>query len=182
MQTTPEQPDFAHAKSFVLCSFQPTKSACSAAAEKCLSGVGQPLSSVSGRKRYNTLDFASKIVCQQGCSRPYWKPRAKGFHPFGYPHHFLTNGTHIEKTAFYHVGPFLENATAHDIHFCRGFAKISTCAVGCRAKIPCLPTQKISSSRCCGRKTIADFLLIVPGLLSQKYFSKNSNKSVVNSV
>lgn len=80
------------------------------------------------------------------------------------------------------VGPFLENATAHDIHFCRGFAKISTCAVGCRAKIPCLPTQKISSSRCCGRKTIADFLLIVPGLLSQKYFSKNSNKSVVNSV
>ena len=97
-------------------------------------------------------------------------------------HHFLTNGTHIEKTAFYHVGPFLENATAHDIHFCRGFAKISTCAVGCRAKIPCLPTQKISSSRCCGRKTIADFLLIVPGLLSQKYFSKNSNKSVVNSV
>ena len=182
MPTTHEQADFAHAKSFVLCSFQPTKSACSAAAEKCLSGVGQPLSSVSGRKRYNTLDFASKIVCQQGCSRPYWKPRAKGFHPFGYPHHFLTNGTHIEKTAFYHVGPFLENATAHDIHFCRGFAKISTCAVGCRAKIPCLPTQKISSSRCCGRKTIADFLLIVPGLLSQKYFSKNSNKSVVNSV
>ena len=57
MPTTPEQPDFAHAKSFVLCSFQPTKSACSAAAEKCLSGVGQPLSSVSGRKRYNTLDF-----------------------------------------------------------------------------------------------------------------------------
>ena len=165
MPTTHEQADFAHAKSFVLCSFQPTKSACSASAEKCLSGVGQPLSSVSGRQRYNTLDFASKIVCQQGC-----------------PHHFLTNGTHIEKTAFYHVGPFLENATAHDIHFCRGFAKISTCAVGCRAKIPCLPTQKISSSRCCGRKTIADFLLIGPGLLSQKYFSKNSNKSVVNSV
>ena len=88
MPTTPEQPDFAHAKSLVLCSFQPTKSACSAAAEKCLSGVGQPLSSVSGRKRYNTLDFASKIVCQQGCSRPYWKPRAKGFHPSGHPAYF----------------------------------------------------------------------------------------------
>lgn len=78
MPTTHEQADFAHAKSFVLCSFQPTKSACSASAEKCLSGVGQPLSSVSGRKRYNTLDFASKIVCQQGAARPYWKPRAKG--------------------------------------------------------------------------------------------------------
>lgn len=81
MPTTHEQADFAHAKSFVLCSFQPTKSACSAAAEKCLSGVGQPLSSVSGRKRYNTLDFASKIVCQQGCSRPYWKPCVKGDSP-----------------------------------------------------------------------------------------------------
>ena len=64
MPTTHEQPDFAHAKSFVLCSLQPTKSgvhnansAVHAAAEKCLSGVGQPLSSVSGRKRYNTLDF-----------------------------------------------------------------------------------------------------------------------------
>ncbi len=51
MSTTHEQPDFAHAKSFILCSFQPTKSDCSAAAEKCLSGVGQPLSGVSGRKR-----------------------------------------------------------------------------------------------------------------------------------
>lgn len=81
MPTTHEQADFAHAKSFVLCSFQPTKSACSASAEKCLSGVGQPLSSVSGRQRYNTLDFASKIVCQQGCSRPYWKPCVKGDSP-----------------------------------------------------------------------------------------------------
>lgn len=88
MPTTPEQPDFAHGKFLVFCSLQPTKSACSAAAEKCLSGVGQPLSSVSDRKRYNTLDFASKIVCQQGCSRPYWKPRAKGFHPSGYPVYF----------------------------------------------------------------------------------------------
>ena len=70
MPTTPEQPDFAHAKSFVLCSLQPTKSACSAAAEKYMSSVGQPPSSVSGRKRYNTLDFASKIVCQQGCYSP----------------------------------------------------------------------------------------------------------------
>ena len=70
MPTTHEQPDFAHCKSLVFCSLQPTKSACSAAAEKCLSDLGQPLSSVSGRKRYNTLDFASKIVCQQGCCAP----------------------------------------------------------------------------------------------------------------
>ena len=49
---------------------------------------GTAPSSVSGRKRYNTLDFASKIVCQQGCSRPYWKPRAKGLHPSGHPAYF----------------------------------------------------------------------------------------------
>ena len=58
--TTPEQPDFAHGKSFILCILQPTKSACSADAENGLSGVGQPLSSVSGRKRYNTLDFPTE--------------------------------------------------------------------------------------------------------------------------
>ena len=68
--TTPEQPDFAHGKFLVFCNLQPTKSACSAATGNGLSGVGQPLSSVSGRKRYNTLDFASKIVCQQGGCAP----------------------------------------------------------------------------------------------------------------
>ena len=86
MPTTHEQADFAHAKSFVLCSFQPTKSACSASAEKCLSGVGQPLSSVSGRQRYNTLDFASKIVCQQGCCSPLLETQSqRGYAPLDTP-------------------------------------------------------------------------------------------------
>ncbi len=64
-----------------------------------------PLSSVSRKQRYNTLDFASKIVCQNGlcpfgypcqgqlrfpfgclcqhgCSRPYWMtPSQRGFRP-----------------------------------------------------------------------------------------------------
>ena len=88
MPTTHEQSDFAHAKSFVLCSFQPTKSACSAAAEKCLSGVGQPLSSVSGRKRYNTLDFASKIVCQQGCFSLLLETQSQEISPLWTPHIF----------------------------------------------------------------------------------------------
>lgn len=65
----------------------------------------------------------AKSCANRDAAHPYWKPRAKGFHPFGYPHHFLTNGTHIEKTAFYHVGPFLENATAHDIHFAEALQK-----------------------------------------------------------
>ena len=88
MPSTHEQADFAHAKSFVLCSFQPTKSACSAAAEKCLSGVGQPLSSVSGRKRYNTLDFASKIVCQQGFFSPLLETQSQGIASLWTPAYF----------------------------------------------------------------------------------------------
>ncbi len=82
----------------------------------------QPLSATYGRQRYNTLDFASKVVCHEtagfigfflprqlcrlwkplprercplwnsqptGCTRPYWKPRAKGkSHPFGIPTRF----------------------------------------------------------------------------------------------
>ena len=100
MPTTHEQPDFAHAKSFVLCPFQPTKSACSAAAEKCLSGVGQPLSSVSGRKRYNTLDFASKIVCQQGCFSPLLETQSRGIASLWTPAYFLENGTQTVKMQF----------------------------------------------------------------------------------
>ena len=50
-------------------SLSATKSACSAAAVKCLSGVGQPLSSVSGRKRYNTLDFPSWLSANSCKSR-----------------------------------------------------------------------------------------------------------------
>ena len=102
MPTTPEQPDFAHAKSFVLCSFQPTKSACSAAAEKCLSGVGQPLSSVSGRKRYNTLDFASKIVCQQGCFSPLLETQSQGIASLWTPAYFPRKWYPNCKNAVWH--------------------------------------------------------------------------------
>ena len=88
MPTTPEQPDFAHCKFLVFCCLQPTKSACSAAAGKCLSSVGQPLSSVSGRKRYNTLDFASKIVCQQGCFSPLLETQSRGVASLWTPTYF----------------------------------------------------------------------------------------------
>ena len=74
MPTTPEQPDFAHCKFLVFCCLQPTKSACSAAAGKCLSSVGQPLSSSHHatswrRKRYNTLDFLSWLTANSCKSR-----------------------------------------------------------------------------------------------------------------
>ena len=123
MPTTPEQPDFAHAKSFVLCSLQPTKSACSAAAEKCLPSVGQPLSSVSGRKRYNTLDFPKENRVPTGMLlAPIGNPEPRDAsrlparsvlqnalhfevstgdpHPSGHPHIFLENGTQTVKMQF----------------------------------------------------------------------------------
>ena len=37
-----------------------------------------PLSSISGRKRYNTLYFASKVVCQMGALPPLETPTRKG--------------------------------------------------------------------------------------------------------
>ena len=37
-----------------------------------------PLSSVSGRRRYNTLDFPQENRVPTGCFHPYWKPRSKG--------------------------------------------------------------------------------------------------------
>ena len=79
--------------------------------ESACSRPEQPLSATHGRQRYNTLDFASKVVCHEtagfigfflprqrrrlwkplptGRSRPYWKPRAKGIcHPFRIPDAF----------------------------------------------------------------------------------------------
>ena len=114
MPTTHEQADFAHAKSFVLCSFQPTKSACSASAEKCLSGVGQPLSSSHHatswqRKRYNTLDFASKIVCQQGCFSPLLETQSQGIASLWTPAYFLENGTQTVKMQFDTIPQKIQN-------------------------------------------------------------------------
>ncbi len=43
---------------------------CSVANGKCCGSPVAPLSAVSGHKRYNTLHFACKVVCQQGCSAP----------------------------------------------------------------------------------------------------------------
>ena len=37
-----------------------------------------PLSSVSGRRRYNTLDFPTENRVPTGRFRPYWKPRSQG--------------------------------------------------------------------------------------------------------
>ena len=42
------------------------------------SGRQHPLSSVSGRRRYNTLDFPTENRVPTGRFRPYWKPGSQG--------------------------------------------------------------------------------------------------------
>ena len=46
----------------------------------------QPLFRVSRKQRYNTLDFASKIVCQQGCCAPLLETQQQRDVPFAIPH------------------------------------------------------------------------------------------------
>ncbi len=71
------QSNFVSQKSCICAVTHVTKSACPTAAENRLpphSAMSQSTPStpfrVSRKQRYNTLDFASKIVCQQGCYAP----------------------------------------------------------------------------------------------------------------
>ena len=57
---------------------QPLETVCSARKH--------PFSSVSSRRRYNTLDFPTENRVPTGRFHPYWKPRIKGIcHPFEIP-------------------------------------------------------------------------------------------------
>ena len=75
---TPEQPDFVcgtkpdfqHAACQNPSVLQPLEMACSKSKH--------PLSSVSGRKRYNTLDFTWQSRVPTRCFHPYWKPGSQG--------------------------------------------------------------------------------------------------------
>ena len=46
--------------------------------EMVCSARKHPLSSVSGRRRYNTLDFPTENRVPTGRFHPYWKPRIQG--------------------------------------------------------------------------------------------------------
>ena len=84
---------------------------------------------LSAPQRYNTLDFPGKVVCQQGCCSPLLETQGKGDTLLWIPHHFLSNGTHMEKLRFPMSDHFFENVTAHALFFCWNIAKISSCAV-----------------------------------------------------
>ena len=78
---------FCFSKILHLCHLGVTKSACPTAAEKCLSTAicpysrwrSQPLSRVSRKQRYNTLDFAEQNRVPTGMLRaPIGNPATKG--------------------------------------------------------------------------------------------------------
>ena len=97
-----------------------TKSACSAAAVKCLSGVGQPLSSVSGRKRYNTLDFAEQNRVPTGMLSPLLETQRRGDDPLWTPFFFTQRRSNCENPV---------------CHRCEENAKGSICARIVKAQI-----------------------------------------------
>ena len=109
--------------SWQILSFVPlpaTKSACSAAAVKCLSGVGQPLSSVSGRKRSNSLDFAEQNRVPTGMLSPLLETQRRGDDPLWTPFFFTQRRSNCENPV---------------CHRCEENAKGSICARIVKAQI-----------------------------------------------
>ena len=83
--------------------------ACSADTVKAPALRCHPLSGVSGRKRYNTLDLAGKVACQ-GRLCPLWKPperRQKQRWPHCHPDHLpVFISVHVRKMQKYIFSSF----------------------------------------------------------------------------
>ena len=103
------QSDFAFQKSCICAVTHVTKSACPTAAEKCLSTAicphsrwrSQPLSRVSRKQRYNTLDFPTENRVPTGMLRaPIGSPASKGIFPSELPIFSSQTGTQTVKTQF----------------------------------------------------------------------------------
>ena len=83
---TPEQTDFAVSKPWILCPGGKQNPTVLLPPEMVCSVRQHPLSGTSGRKRYNTLDFALQNRVPTWRFRPYWKPRIQGIcYPFEIP-------------------------------------------------------------------------------------------------
>ena len=103
------QSDFVSQKFCICVNTVVTKSACPTAAEKRLSASiclcrrcrSQPLSSVSRKQRYNTLDFAEQNRVPTGMLRaPIGNPASKGMFPSELPIFSSQTGTQTVKTQF----------------------------------------------------------------------------------
>lgn len=100
---------FCFSKILRLCHLSVTKSACPTATEKYLPAAicphsrwrSQPLSRVSRKQRYNTLDFPTENRVPTGVLlAPIGNPEPKGLRPSGHLHIFFTNGTQTVKMQF----------------------------------------------------------------------------------
>ena len=100
---------FCFSKILHLCHPDVTKSACPPAAEKRLPTAicpysrwrSQPLSSVSRKQRYNTLDFPTENRVPTGMLRaPIGNPASKGIFPSELPIFSSQTGTQTVKTQF----------------------------------------------------------------------------------
>ena len=103
------QSDFVSQKFCICVNTVVTKSACPTAAEKRLSASiclcrrcrSQPLSSVSRKQRYNTLDFAEQNRVPTGLLlAPIGNPEPKGLPPSGHLQFSSHNGIQTVKTQF----------------------------------------------------------------------------------
>ena len=103
------QSDFVSQKFCICVNTVVTKSACPTAAEKRLSASiclcrrcrSQPLSSVSWKQRYNTLDFPTENRVPTGLLlAPIGNPEPKGLPPSGHLQFSSHNGTQTVKTQF----------------------------------------------------------------------------------
>ena len=91
------QSDFVSQKFCICVNTVVTKSACPTAAEKRLSASiclcrrcrSQPLSSVSRKQRYNTLDFPTENRVPTGCCSPLLETQSQGDIPLWTPHIFF---------------------------------------------------------------------------------------------
>ena len=103
------QSDFVSQEFCICVNTVVTKSDCPTAAEKRLSAPiclcrrcrSQPLSSVSRKQRYNTLDFAEQNRVPTGMLRaPIGNPASKGIFPSELPIFSSQTGTQTVKTQF----------------------------------------------------------------------------------
>ena len=74
-------------------------------------------------RTYNTLDFASKIVCQQGLLVPIGNPEPRDT-PSGLPVYFIENGIQTTQIQFETISQKYKTATTSILHRdenCSGF-------------------------------------------------------------
>ena len=80
--------------------------------ERVCSARKHPLSSVSGRRRYNTLDFPTENRVPTGRFHPYWKPGSKGTSsPFTIPAVLKSGPTKRKIGVFTYISQNTKNPT-----------------------------------------------------------------------